>query len=492
MKNLLLAVLLVPAVAVAQEEPKRALDADRSVPATITATAASAIAPAAKAVLANGLSLSLIESHRLPLVAVTLVIPQAGADADPAGKDGLSSFVASMAKEGIPGLPTAAAVADAIDDIGSSISVSAGQDNTTVTILTLKENLPRAMELASKIVREPAHLSGAPEYAAALERLRQRALSGLEMEKGDPEATANKRLAQSLYGDSARGRSATPESIAAITPADVAARHRASMVPNGAVMSVAGDVTMAELKALAESNFGTWSPASIPAPAAPVAVLGPARNAGAAQTGLVIELVDIPGEQAEMLLGVKTAPRLAADYDALSMAVSVLGGPLVGRLEQNIRETHHWAYGARASMSAWKDGGSTEIETKVQADKCGDAMGEILKEVATIRSTPVPADELAAAKTSLKGLYLQRNRTVQSLAARQAAIETMGLPASTLNDYPQRIDALTAAQVQAAASKYLDPAGLKIVIVGDAALLKPQLAPYGAVKVYDADGKPKA
>ena len=109
-----------------------------------------------------------------------------------------------------------------------------------------------------------------------------------------------------------------------------------------------------------------------------------------------------------------------------------------------------------------------------------------------LRATPVPADELAAAKTSLKGLYLQRNRTVQSLSARQAVIETLGLPASTLNDYPSRIDAVTAAQIQAAARASLDRAGLKIVIVGDAALLAPQLKPYGTVKVFDADGKLRA
>ncbi len=490
MRTIALAVLLaVPAAA--QEEP-RAKDADRAVPAAIGPTASSSIAPAAKAVLANGLGLSLIESHRLPLVAVTLVIPAAGSDADPKGKEGLASFVASMAKEGVAGLPSAAALADAIDDIGSSISVSAGSESTTVTIVTLKENLDRALELTSRIVREPSHLTPSAESGAALERLRQRSLSGLEMSKGNPEAIANERLAAALFGDTPRGRPATPEALNAITAADVAARHRASMVPNGATLSVAGDVTMDELKALAEKNFASWNPASVTAPAAPTPVASaPAANASAA-AGLVIELVDLPGTQAQMLLGVKTAPRLAADYDALSVAVNVLGGPLVGRLEQNIRERNRWAYGARAGMSAWKDGGMTEIETKVQADKCGDAMGEILKEISAIRTALIPADELAAVKISLKGLYLQRNRTVQSLAARQAAIDTMGLPASTLNDYPQRIDALTAAQIQAAAAKWLVPSELKIVIVGDAALLKPQLEPYGAVKVFDADGKPKA
>ncbi len=489
MKNIFIVVLLIPTLAAAQGTPL-ATEADRAKPAEVLPTIGSAIAPAAKAVLANGLGLSLIESHRLPLVSVTLVIPQAGSDADPAGKDGLAGFVAAMAKEGVPGLPTAAALSDAIDDIGASISVSAGSDGTTVSVVVLKENLARAMELMGKIVREPAHLSGGPQYTAALERLRQQSLSGLEMEKGDPEALGTKRLASALFGDTPRGRAATEASLNAITPADIAARHRASMVPNGAVLSVAGDITLEELKAQAQANFGTWAP-SVAAPAATTVALAPAVSAPAAP-GLIIELVDLPGEQAEMMLGVMSAPRLAADYDALSMAVSVLGGPLVGRLEQNIRETHHWAYGARASMSAWKDGGETEIETKVQADKCGDAMGEILKEVEKLRTVAVPADELAAAKTSLKGLYLQRNRTVQSLSARQAAIDTMGLPASTLNDYPARIDALTAAQVQAAANKWLDPKGLKIVIVGDAALLAPQLKAYGTVKIFDADGKPKA
>lgn len=492
MKKYIFAVLLVPALAAAQCVPV-ATDADRSKPSPLVASAVSSIAPAAKAILANGLGLSLIESHRLPLIAITLVIPQAGANADPVGKDGLASFVASMAKEGVPGLPTAAALSDAIDDIGASLSVSAGSDATTVTVLVLKENLGRAMELMGKIVREPSSLSASPESAAALERMRQRTLSGLEMEKGDAESLGGKRLAAALFGDTPRGRSATEESINAITPADVAARHRASMVPNGAVLSVAGDVTLDELKALAGTNFGAWAPSNAPSVAIPAGVAaGPPQTVPAAASGLIIELVDLPGEQAEMMLGVRTAPRLAADYDALSMAVNILGGPLVGRLEQNIRENHHWAYGARASMSAWKDGGMTEMETKVQADKTGDAMREILAEIERIRATVVPAEELAAAKTSLKGLYLQRNRTVQSLSARQAAIETMGLPASTLNDYPSRIDALTAAQVQAAARLWLDPKGLKIVIVGDAALLAPQLKPYGTVKIFDADGKPRA
>jgi len=492
MKTLAL-VLLLNASGFAAEVP-RATEADRAKPAPVAVTAPAAAATAVKAALANGLSLVLLESHRLPLVAVTLVIPQAGADADPSGKEGLASLVAAMAKEGVTGLPSAAAFSNAVDDLGASLSVTSGADGMAVSVLVLKENLGRALELVGRVVREPSYLSGGPEATAAFKRLRQETLTGLEMEKGDPAAVAGKRLAAGLFGDSPRGRAETEASINSLTLAEVAARHRASVVPNGAVLAVTGDVKLEELKALAAKNFGTWAPAALPeAPQTPAtSAIVAEKTTSSAESGLVIEIVDMPGTQGEMMLGVKTLPRVDEQYDALSLAVAILGGPLVGRLDQNIREKNHWSYGARASLSAWKDGGMTQMETKVQLDKVGDALREILKEVERLRGETVPAEELSAAKAALQGLFLQRNRTVQSRAARLAGLEAMGLPASTMTDYPQRVEALTAAQVQAAAAAWLGAQGLKIVIAGPAAAIAPQLKGLGQVKIYSPDGKPRA
>jgi zinc protease len=485
---LLAALLTVPAAA----QP-RATEKDRAKPAPLGTTAASAALTAVKDSIANGMTLSLIESHRLPLVAVTLIIPQAGAATDPVGKEGLSSFAAAMVKEGVPGLPNAAALSDAIDDLGATISVGASDSGVTVSVLVLKENLDQALGLVSRMVRSPNSESADAVSAAALERIRRQSLAGLEMEKGDPEALASKRLGKEVFGDDPHGRSATAATISAITPADVAARQRSGLVPNGAILAAAGDLTPEEFKALAEKNFGAWSPAALPAaPAAPtavaVAVPSAAPSAASATTGPEIIVIDVPGEQAEMMLGVKVLPRAHPDYDALSLAVGVLGGPMIGRLDQNIRETHHWAYGARASLAAFADAGEVEMSSKVQVDKTGDALGEILGEAARIGNEPVPAAELTAAKTYLKGSYLQNTRTVQSLAARLAGLESLGLPASKLNDYAARMDALTAAQVQAAAKTWIGGGRLRVVIAGPAAVITPQLKGRGTVRVFDAEG----
>lgn len=484
-------VLALAAASAAAQTAPVATEADRAKPAPIGKAAASAALSAVKDSLANGMTLSLIESHRLPLVAVTLVIPQAGVDADPAGKEGLSGLAATMTKEGVPGLPSAAALSDAIDDLGATITVSASGAGTTVSVVALKENLDKALGLVSRMVRESSSRTPDAASAAALERLRQQTLSSLEMEKGDPAALASKRLSADLFGAGPHGRSATPASIAAITPADVAARTRATFVPNGAVLAVAGDVTREELKALAEKNFGAWSPAALPAAPAAPSQSAPAAAAPAG-AGPEIVLIDVPGEQAEMMVGVKVLPRTHPDYDALALAVSVLGGPMIGRLDQNIREAHHWAYGARASLSAFKDAGEVEMESKVQVDKTGDALREILGEAARLGAERVPDAELAAAKTYLKGAYLQNTRTVQSLAARLAALETLGLPESALGDYARRLDALTAAQVQAAARAWLDAGRVRVVIAGPAAAIAPQLQGRGNVRVLGADGREKA
>lgn len=486
--------LLLAAAVAASAQTNHATEADRAHPAPVGASAAAAALTAVKDTMANGMTLSLIESHRLPLVAVTLIIPRAGSAADPVGKEGLSGLAAAMVKEGVPGLPSGAALADAIDDLGATISVSASDSGATVSVLVLKENLDKALALVSRMVAAPKSLTPDAASNAALARLRAQTLSGLQMEKGDPDALAGKRLAAELFGAGPHGRSPSEASVASITPADVAARQRAGLVPDGAVLAAAGDVTREELKALAEKNFGAWSPASLPpAPAAPTASAQPAAVAAVpAAAGPEIVLIDVPGEQAELMLGLKVLPRAHPDYDALSLAVSVLGGPMIGRLDQNIREAHHWAYGARASLSAYADAGSVEMESKVQVDKTGAALSEVLRELGRLSTETVPADELAAAKRYLKGAYLQRTRTVESLAARLAALETLGLPASALGDYAARMDALTAAQVQAAARAWLDSGRVRVVIAGPAAVVAPQLQGLGTVKVIGADGREKA
>ncbi|MEK7232796.1 MAG: pitrilysin family protein [Elusimicrobiota bacterium] len=484
--SLLVSVSLIAASAAAQT----ATEDDRSKPAPRGTAPAPAALTAVRDSLTNGLALALVESHRLPLVAVTLVIPQAGAD--PIGKEGLADFVAAMMQEGVPGLPDAAALADAIDDLGAKISVSATQSGMTIAVVALKEHINKALDLVSRMVREPNSLRADDAASAnALERLRQQALAGLRMET--PKTLASKRLSSDLFGVGPHGRFPTEASLASITPVEVAARHRASMVPNGSVLAVAGDVTLAELKTLAENNFGAWTSAGLPAaPAVPTLSPSASPSEGTTHTDLEIIVIDVPGDQAVMMLGMKVLERRHPDYDALALAIGVLGGPMIGRLDQNLRETHNWAYGARASLSAFADAGAVTMQTKVQVNRTGDALREILGEVARLGAELVPDPELGAAKNLLKGAHLRNTRTVESLAARLASIETLGLPPNTLGDYALHMDALSAQQVQAAARSWLGRGRVRVVVAGPADVVVPQLQGQGVVRVFDTEGRAKS
>ncbi|MEK7389393.1 MAG: pitrilysin family protein [Elusimicrobiota bacterium] len=497
MKHLPIALITLLLSASAHADQGRlATEQDRAQPVVIGPMPAFALKQAAKAALANGLTLSLIENHHLPHVAVTLVIPKAGDASDPIGREGLAQFAADLSLEGVAKLPTAAALGDAIDQIGASIEVSSDNSGLTYSVYVLKKNMGKAMALVSKMLLSPSYVSKEPQYDEALERMRQQALAGLEMEKGNPTTLVSKHMAASLFGNEPHGRFPTENSLHSLSLNGVVEHRRNALSPAGAVLAVAGDVTLEELKSLAEKNFGSWTlPGQSGAPAAPLGLkLVEERSlAGRAalSSGLAIDVIDMPGEQAELMLAVRSLPRLHPDHDSLSMAVFVLGGPMIGRLDQNIRETRGWAYGARASMKAWKEAGMVTLSTKIQLDKTGEALREILLEVQRLSDSPVPDSELLAAKTFVIGNYLRNSGSVKTVSSRLAAAEILGLPASSLTDYAERMGAVTPAQIQDASKAWLDASKLKIVIAGPAAAIVPQLKGFGTVQIYDVEGRPK-
>lgn len=491
MNTLLLCALLVAAgaPALAQNETEsRATEKDRVTPQPAASPAFNLPAAALRQAI-NGVKLAVIENHRLPLVAVTLVIPRAGSVADPSGKEGLAGFVAALMKEGTVSHPSAVAFSDAQDDIGATISVSAGSDAMTVSLVVLKEHLDKGMALMSELVREPLFLKQSPAAARSLERLRQESLTGLKMAKGDPEGLASERLASRIYPDHPYGRVTTEASVVAITLQDAVSRFNRGVVPTGSVMAAAGDLTADELKALADKHFASWSGLLTIMPVNPPPPTTKGKPVAQTAGPFKIDLIDLPGEQSQIQMGHVLIPRNHPDFVKVAVMNGILGGPVIGRIEANIREAKSWAYGARSAVNAAKDAGSWTCETSVQKDKTGAAVSEILGEIRRMQTTPVPAEELAAAKKLMTGLYLQRTRTVQSLAGRLATNELMGLPASEIADYVKKLDAVTVQDIQAMAVKYLRPDAIHIVVVGTAAEVYAQLTPIAPVRVLNTNGQ---
>jgi zinc protease len=480
MKALLLAVLLAAPAAAQVTVPEPPV-LDRTAPVPPAPARPFALPPLSESALPNGLKVALIESHRVALVSVRLVFPFAGAAHDPSGRSGLAGLTAALMSEGAGALD-ARGFAEAVDDLGASVSASADKDALVVTVFAAKENLDAALALAADMVRSPA----LPQ--PAFERLKAESLAGLEAEKGSPGKAAERRLETRVFGAHPYGTSLDEASLTALASADARDFHALRVRPEGAVLAAAGDIAMPELAALAVKHFGAWTGAPTLVPLADTPRLG----APAAAAGLVIDLIDVPGaQQSALRAGHRSVSRDDPDYLAVQLMNFILGrAPITNRLERNIREQHSWAYGASSGVDALRKGGMFSVETDVQTDATAAALGEVLKEMRRLQTDPVPDAELASAKRLLAGLFVLRQQKVQDIAAQAAGIGLHGLSPDTLQAYRDRVAALTAADVQAAAQKHLRPAELHVVIAGDASLVKGPLSALAPVRLLDAEGRP--
>jgi predicted Zn-dependent peptidase len=284
---------------------------------------------------------------------------------------------------------------------------------------------------------------------------------------------------QHPYGQSTSGTSASVESI---TRDDVVAFWRTHFLPNNATLVIAGDITVEHAVRLATSAFGAWARGTVPVIASKRAP--PAGNS-------TIYIVDKPGApQSSFRIGSVGVARSTPDYFPLLVANTALGGSFTSRLNQNLRETKGYTYGAASNFLMRRDAGPFMARAEVVREKTDSALIEFLKEIRNIR-TPIPAAELAKTKRYLQLGYAERFETPGDIAAQVAGLVPYGLPITTLGNFNAGIGTVTAADVQRVATRYLDPAKLAIVITGDRAAIEQPLKALklAPVEIRDMRGK---
>jgi predicted Zn-dependent peptidase len=205
-------------------------------------------------------------------------------------------------------------------------------------------------------------------------------------------------------------------------------------------------------------------------------------------------LVDKPGApQSELRIGLIGVPRLTDDYFTLVTLNSILGGSFTSRLNQNLREQHGYTYGAGSSFAFRLWPGPFMIRTAVQTEVTDKAVSEILKELEAIRQ-PIPAEELERGKHYVALRFPSRFQSAGEIADQIEDLVTFGLPDSYFNDYVGHILAVTQSDAQRTAQKYLDPARIGIIVVGDRAKIESglrglNLGPLHVLSIDDVMGK---
>jgi zinc protease len=430
-----------------------------------------------EATLANGLRLMVLEDHKLPRVSFQILIPGAGGYHDPAPMVGLSSYTAQMMREGTA-TRSSQQISQELETMAANVNVGSGTSATTAAVSggALTDNFNRLFELAADVLLNPSF--PADEW----DRLKTRARAGLVQQRTQPGFLAQERFSKVVFGDHPASRvSATPETLDAITREAMVECHRTRFVPDHALVAFAGDITLADARKLVETRLGAWKKAGVPKPAvADPGALGPAKA----------YLVGRPGSvQTSLVVGTQSMVRTDPDYIPLTVVNRVLGGAM-GRLFRHLREEKGYTYGVGSGFTAPAFRGQWSASTDVRTDVTDPALTDLLAEIEGMRTTPVPEKELNDAKRAIVASFALSLESPEQLLGYYVQNWTHNLPADYWDTYPARISAVTAAQAQAAAAKYWDPAKLQIVAVGDAGKITEIMKKKGTLEIYDADGKP--
>ena len=425
--------------------------------------------------LPNGMTLLLVENHEQPSLTVSLSF-RAGTAYDPAGKEGLSDIVAELLTKGTP-TRDAEQIAAAIEGVGGSLSASSGADFLTISTDVLSDHA----DLAFALLGDAARRATFPDKE--LELARTRALSSLEVELSQPEAVVSRAFQKELYGRHPYGRATSATSFKAITRDDVVKFAGQRLRPAGALLVVAGDITLPRARELADSAFGTWRGTP---PATPAQPRVPTKK------GTDILLVDRPGSaQSNIVMGNTTFPPTDTGYYAARIASHVLGGGTDSRLFLILREQKSWTYGAYAALRRNRGIGNWEATFQGRTEVTDSALAEMLHQIDRIRTQIIPDSELNAAKGFLVGSFPLTIETPRQIAAVVTTARLLGLPPDYLQRYRQRLAAVRGTRARAAAQRAFHRDALTVVVVGDAKSLYDKLKAIAPVRLVDVFGNPE-
>jgi zinc protease len=413
---------------------------------------------------------------KLPLVTVVAVV-EAGASVEPAGKEGVAALTARLLPEGAAGLD-GAALAERFERIGASVESHADWDVAAVSLTALATQLSAALALVCDLLRAPEF----PEREVA--RLREERLAELLQQRAEPRGLADEHFSHAVYEPTARYAAPSDgdaTSVRTLTRDDVRAFYTARYRPAATTLVVTGDVTMAEVRALASTLFGDWA-GERPAPA-PAGI----DAAQAGRLARVVAKADAP--QSEVRVGHRGIPRSASDYFDTMVMNAVLGGLFSSRINLNLREAHGYTYGAFSGFE-WRRGvGPFVVSTAVKSDVTAAAVQEILGEIDRMRREEIGEEELTLATSYLDGVFPIRYETTAAIAAALANLVIHELPDDYYDRYRERVRAVTTTGVLQAAQRHLHPDQLRIVVVGDPTLIAVPLGEMvgRAAEVVSAD-----
>lgn len=403
--------------------------------------------------LANGATLLVSEQHQLPMVTAAIAF-DAGSRRDPPGKDGLAALTAQCLTEGTREL-SAAELDRKIDFMGSSLSVSAGQDYGQAGFTSLTRYAGDTLHLLGQVLTRPGLRDD------DILRKRAETVAGLKSENERPGYVADLSFTGLLFGDRPYGHlpDGTVDSVGKLTPGDVRDFYRAHYQLGDAVIAVVGDVKAEEVKASLERELKglEGTAAAQPAPEPPKVA-----------PGAHLTKIDRAVTQANLILGFGGIARSNPDYYRLQVMNYILGGGgFSSRLVSQVRSKAGLAYSVASFFDAGLFPGSFEVSLQTKNRSANQAIGMVLQQLREIQEKPVTDAELESARKFLIGSFPLKIDRQSAIAHFLLQVELYGLGLDYAERYPKLIAAVTREDVQRVARQYLHPDAFILVAVAN-------------------------
>lgn len=422
--------------------------------------------------LPNGIKVLVVEDHKLPTVSASLMLDRVP---KPEGnKAGTSGLLSSMMNEGTT-TRSKAKFDEEVDFMGANVSASYGGASASA----LTKYFDKAFELMADAALNPAFPKD------SFDKIKSQTITGLKAGEKSAKAISGRVVPALVYGtDHPFGEFQTEEKLNSITLDDIKSAYKAQFIPNKGYLVFTGDIKLENAKKLATKYFGNWKSGTLNEPKVkkPINV-----------TATEIDLIDVPNAvQSEITVtNIVENTKNNPDYFALILANQILGGGSNGYLFLNLREKHGYTYGSYSSVGSNRYGSRFGASASVRNAVADSAVYQILNEIKRLGSEPASAEDIQLVKSTYNGSFAMGLEDKANIAEYALNVEIEGLPKNFYQTFLQKLNAVTAADIQRVAKKYILNNQARIIVVGKAAEVGPKLEKLGyKINYFDKYANP--
>ena len=420
----------------------------------------------------NGLTVIVVENHKLPTVNFSLRF-----DYDPileGEKAGETSVFGSMMGAGTT-TRTKEQLYESVEILGAGLNTSA----TGVGVSALKKNYKEAFEIFADVILNPSFPQ--EEFDKEIKQT----LTGLEASEKDNKAVSGRVKSAILYGyDHPYGEVVTPETVKNVALEDTKKLYSTYFKPNIAYLVVNGDITKREVKKLVKAYFKNWKSGEVP-----THKYEEPKNP--AKTEIDFVNMDAATQSIISIVNLENLKPSSPDFFAARAGSTILGGSATARLFMNLREDKAYTYGAYSSMGSGKLTSSFYAGASVRNEVTDSAVVQFIYEINKIRNEEVTAEELDKQKNSLFGSFAMTLESPSTIARFYLNEQILGLPQGYYANYLKEVNKVEPSDINKALNKYILPDNSRIIIVGKAVDVVPNLEKLGyKINYFDIYGRP--